>query len=101
MSRRGKVFQRTRGRGKPWSFVVDVGPDGGPREQMKRGGFATRDDAQEALTEVLASIQQGSYVKPKRTTFGAYLAEWLEGQVSQLRPTSFESSLSSATARLV
>jgi hypothetical protein len=40
---RGRVFQRTKGRGKPWSYVVDVGVGAnGKRRQRLKGGFHTR-----------------------------------------------------------
>jgi len=40
---RGWVFQRTKGRGKPWSYVVDVGVGAsGKRRQRLKGGFHTR-----------------------------------------------------------
>jgi integrase len=92
MSRRGKVFQRVRGRGKPWSFIVDVGPDGGPRKQLKRGAYPTQKAAQEALNDVLAAVQRGAFATPDRLTFGQYLETWLATLPGKGRkPTTVES----------
>lgn len=74
---RGHVHKR----GATWSAMWDEprGADG-KRRQRKKGGFATRKEAQAHLTQALASIDRHAYVQPERMTFGEYLTEvWLPG----------------------
>ncbi len=62
-----------------WAFIVDAGrkPDGA-RRQIKRMGFDSRAQAEEALTELLASMHAGTWVPPSRLTVGDYLLDrWL------------------------
>ncbi|MDP8977142.1 MAG: Arm DNA-binding domain-containing protein [Actinomycetota bacterium] len=62
-----------------WSYIVDVGSDAdGRRVQQKRGGFATRAEADRALRAVLSSIEGGTFVRSSPTTLAQYLrGEWL------------------------
>lgn len=62
--RRGSIRQDKAG----WRFIVDVGPDGGPRQQIKRRGFRTKADAQRALNDVLHSLGTETFVRPDRVT---------------------------------
>lgn len=74
MSHRGSVRKEQNGR---WSFVVDL-PSSAQRRQVRRRGFATRREAQDALVSLLAEMQQGALVKPGRMTVGEYLTGWME-----------------------
>jgi integrase len=85
VSRTGSV-KRT---GSTWGFVVDVGRKDGRRQQVRKRGFRTRKEAQTALNEALAELQRGSFVRPRRITFGSYLADWLAGMaISGRRPST-------------
>ncbi|MDP9441691.1 MAG: site-specific integrase [Actinomycetota bacterium] len=75
MSRRGSVKKAPNG---TWFFVVDLPGVGDKRQQVRRRGFATRGEAQAALTELLASLQHGTFVKRADLTLGQYLADWTE-----------------------
>ena len=88
---RGRVFQRSKGRGKPWSYVVDtgIGPDGKRRQRLK-GGFYTRAQAEKALAELLVQVDKGLAVDPSRQRLGDYLDDWLAATASSLRPTTAE-----------
>lgn len=88
MSRRGSI---RRDPGGTWSFVVDVS-SGGRRRQLRRRGFRTKGAAQAALTELLATMQRGTFVKPERLTVGEYLAEWMEALEGSGRSRSTVSS---------
>jgi integrase len=46
---------------------------------VKKGGYRTRKVAQAALTELLATIDAGTFVAPSRLTLGRYLDDWLVG----------------------
>src|SRR4051794_23941208 len=52
----------------------------GKRRQRKKGGFATKKEAQAHLNGVLASLGNQTYVQPAKLTFGDYLCkQWLPG----------------------
>src|SRR5687768_10529025 len=75
MSRRGSVKKAPNG---TWYFVVDLPTAGGKRRQVRRRGFTTRGEAQAALTKLLASLQQGTFVKRADVSLGQFLADWTE-----------------------
>ena len=75
MSRRGSVRREANG---TWTIVFDVPGDPARRHQHRRRGFATRTAAQVALTEGLAELQAGTFVRPDRITLRAYLESWME-----------------------
>lgn len=88
---KGRVLQRNRGRGKPWSYAVDLpaGPEGRRRQRLK-GGFRTRADAERALAELLVDLEKGLAVDPSRQPLGEYLDSWLTSVSPSLRPTTAE-----------
>jgi integrase len=86
--RRGSVKQAGNG---TWYFVVDIG-SAGERKQTRRRGFATRKAAQAELTRILGSLEQRTYVAPKRQTLGTFLTEtWLPAIEHTIKPSTFES----------
>jgi len=86
---RGRVFQRSKGRGKPWSYAVDLPERGdGRRRQRLKGGFRTKVDAERALAELLVALEHGTAVDPSRQTLVAYLDDWLAAVAPSLRPTT-------------
>lgn len=87
----GRVFQRTKGRGRPWSYAVDLPPHAdGKRRQRLKGGFRTKDEAQHALTRTLADAQKGIVADPSKVTLGEYLEDWLSSVSRSLKPTTWE-----------
>lgn len=61
-----------------WSYVVDIAPEGAPRKQRTKSGFATKKEAVAALNEVQAKAETGQLVDPSRLTWGQYLDDrWL------------------------
>lgn len=72
-----------------WGFVVDVPSPTGGRSQLRRRGFATRKEAQAELSAVVADVHRGLFVRPDRTTLGAFLVEeWLPARRLSLRPST-------------
>jgi integrase len=65
-----------------WSYVVDIAPDGAPRKQRTKSGFATKKEAVAALNEIQRKADAGQLVDPSRMTYGQFLEErwlpWLE-----------------------
>lgn len=70
-----------------WWFTLELeaGP-GGKRHRMRRGGFATREDAQAEREAARAAEKRGADPS-QRTTTGEYLAAWIERRVD-LKPTA-------------
>ncbi|TFV86194.1 hypothetical protein E4P40_13245 [Blastococcus sp. CT_GayMR20] len=61
-----------------WYYRADVGRDGtGKRREQRKGGFATKADADAALAAVLYSVSTGEHRHDGRLTLGAYLTSWL------------------------
>lgn len=60
------------------------------RRQEMKAGFATKREAQEALTKVLASISTGTHIEPSRVLTSEFLTgEWLPAIRSTIRPTTY------------
>jgi integrase len=69
-----------RKRGKTWAVVYDENPgEDGKRRQRWKGGFRTKTEAEEALSDILSKLGRGDYVAPSKLTFGDYLDTWLAG----------------------
>jgi hypothetical protein len=77
-----------RKRGNSWTAIYDEGYDeDGKRVQRWKGGFGTRKEAQAALTRVLGSLGDGSYVQPSKVAVRDYLVdEWLPAIAGTVRP---------------
>ncbi len=90
-----------RKRGNRWAVVYDEGiNENGRRVQRWRSGFATKREAEDALTKILNTIAEGEYVKPTADTFGVFLDEWLETVEHELRPSTFASYTSMVTKHI-
>jgi integrase len=91
--RRGSV-RRDPGR-RTWTVVVDAADIGAAtRKQVRRRGYRTEREAQQALTEILRELDRGSYVAPDLSTTLQDYAEqtWLPAlQVRHRRPSTLES----------
>jgi integrase len=75
-------------RGATWSVRYDQPTDSG-RRQRRKGGFATRREAQEWLAEQTTRIRDNVYVPPSRLTVNRFLRdEWLPQAERTLRPLS-------------
>jgi len=72
-------------------LVADVGGPG-ERKQTRRRGFATRKAAQAELTRILTSLEQRTFVAPKRQTVAVFLTEtWLPAIEHTVKPATYES----------
>jgi integrase len=81
-----------------WSYVVDLGRVDGKRRQEKRGGFRTKDDAEEAMNAVIDALNKGTHAHDDGITLRAFLlgdparkiVGWVDGKVAdgKLRPTT-------------
>lgn len=86
---RGRIFKRQGSYG----YRLDLSPDPatGRRRQEHRQGFRTKREAEAGLDERLASVRAGETVSRSTATLGDFLDEWLLGQTSRLKETTWES----------
>jgi integrase len=68
--------------------VVDVGA-GPKRRQKKRGGFATKLEAEKAVQALRASIESGEHFEPSRERLEDFLLEWLSTMEGAVRDSTF------------
>ena len=62
------------------------------RRRQTKSGFATRKEAQTALSKLLVSVAEKSYVAATRLTLREYLSkEWLPAIEATVRPSTFRS----------
>lgn len=86
-----------RKRGSKWSFTVDIGrdPETGKRKQKMLSGFKTKKEAEKACAELIAQIENGSYVNVSSDTFGSFIMNYMETVAKQeTRPSTYYSQLS-------
>jgi integrase len=62
------------------------------RRRATKAGFATRKEAQAALSKLLVSVEEKSYVAPSKLSLREYLIkEWLPAIEATIRPSTFRS----------
>jgi integrase len=95
---KGHVYQRTEG---SWTIVYDLPADivSGKRRQKSQTVKGRKRDAERALREVLLSLEQGSYVKPNKTTLGELLRQWLRDYASMNTTDRIQESYTSIVER--
>ena len=78
---KGHIRKRSKG---SWTIVIDVGrdPQTGDRKQHWYTVQGTKKDAESKLTELIHSLNKGSYIKLARITVAEYLEQWLQGYVA-------------------
>ncbi|MEM1335528.1 MAG: tyrosine-type recombinase/integrase [Actinomycetota bacterium] len=76
-----------------WGFRVDAGvdPETGARRQIRRQGFRTRREAEEALAELQKNVIDGTVVSSSSVRLDDYLDQWLDGLEAHVRPTTHHS----------
>ena len=66
-----------------WWWVIDNSrdPQTGKRRQISRSGYRTRDEADEAMTKVLAQLGAGTWADDQAITVGQWLDQWLSASM--------------------
>ncbi|WP_010278913.1 tyrosine-type recombinase/integrase [Paenibacillus senegalensis] len=81
-----------RKRGKTWYYTVDIDRDPvtGQRNQVTKGGFRTKKEAEAAAARVELEVADGVYVKVCNKSFAEFSKEWLEyyESVGNVKPGS-------------
>ncbi|MEP1125509.1 MAG: tyrosine-type recombinase/integrase [Ilumatobacter sp.] len=84
------AIRKPRTSGGAWSYRLDLGvDDAGKRRQRQVGNFATKREAQAALNEALAGLQQGTYVAPSKQTVREFLDTWIDTVKPELAITAW------------
>lgn len=95
---RGHIHKRQwKGRGGKiqvlWYVVLDIGQDGeGRRQQKWHGGFKTRRDAENALADLVRSLDKQTYVTPQHLSVAEFARnEWLPTMRTQVKHSTWDS----------
>ena len=88
---RGHIVKPNPKRSNLWGFVVELprDPMTGKRKQKWHSGYRTRKEAETALAEVMARVNDSTYVEQSRMTLAAFLDEWLPSVRSTVRPSTY------------
>jgi integrase len=89
-------------RGKSWRIKVTQGRDPATgKVRQKWFTYATRQEAEAHLSQMLAQLHGGGSIPTTRITLGQFLEEWLEKRASAIRPTSHGSYVQIVRGHLI
>jgi len=75
-----------------WIIVIDKGRDeNGERDRIRISFKGPRPEAKAEMLRMINEVEQGTFVKPIKTTVKELLTQWLEDHRSQLAPRTYES----------
>ncbi|GAA2690559.1 MULTISPECIES: tyrosine-type recombinase/integrase [Actinosynnema] len=82
----GSIYQR----GRKWAYAFDGPPHPltGERQRISKSGFATADEAGEAMDEARAAVKAETYVKPNRATVADFFEAWFPYVRTTTEPTT-------------
>lgn len=82
----GSIRQRPDGR---WEGQYTAGRDPGTGKQVRRSVYgATEAEVRKALTQVIASMDSGTYVQPSKITVGQWLGIWHAEYLGNVKPST-------------
>lgn len=87
---RGSIQKRTGKRGVVWTAVVELTPDASGKRRQRRISGRTRREVEREMNALLTDVERGTYVDSRRVTVGEYLAAWLTGAESGVRPSTLK-----------
>ncbi len=79
--------------GSSWCVTFDLGidPATGKRRQKRKRGFATRKEAEAALTKMITDAEDGLFDQSDRVTVTDFLEQWLASKESTVRKSTYRS----------
>jgi integrase len=83
-----------RKRGKTYSYTIDLGhePVTGKREQISKGGYIRKKDAEAAARKIEMQLDEDSYIVPSKEKFSEFIKSWFDNHYqSRLKLTSVTS----------
>src|SRR5687767_4528341 len=92
MRRDPGIYPRTKTNGKTvYDVVVSLpGPDGRRRKVWRRG-IQSLKEARQVRTQLLSSLDRGTFVLPSRQSVSEFLTEWLDAIRATVRPSTHDS----------
>jgi hypothetical protein len=81
-------------KGKYWYVVVDIGKDSNGKRIRKwhNTNCKSKTEAKKVKRRILSSLDDGTYVEPKKISFSEFILEWLEDDIKVNREaTTYES----------
>ncbi len=74
---RGHITKRGKN---SWAVVIYTGrdPQSGKKQYKWHSVKGTKKQAEQEMAALINSLETGSYIKPKKTTLGLYLEQWLQ-----------------------
>jgi len=74
---KGRLEKRSKS---SWTIVIDMGrdPATGKTKRIYKAVQGNKTQAKQVMEQMLAELQQGTYVAPTKTTLADYLGEWLK-----------------------
>lgn len=74
---KGRLVKRSK---VSWTIIIEAGrdPATGKRKRIYKAVRGNKTQAKQVMEQLLAELQQGTYVKPEKITLAEYLNEWLE-----------------------
>jgi integrase len=84
--KKGHVRLRESGK---WCVYYDGPKQNGKRNTITKGGFNSKNEAEEYLQDQLYALRKGIAVDYNNVTLGKYLEEWLENRKSDIAPNTY------------
>jgi integrase len=86
-----------------WYVVVDAPPGADGRRRRKwHGSWATRQEAEQAMTKIVGSVHDGTYVEPHKVTVKTFIIdEWFPAVRRSLKPSTLRLYRTLADAYIV
>jgi hypothetical protein len=83
---RGSIVKR----GSRYNVVLELARDpvSGKRRSKWFSGYKTKREAEQALSRLLTSRDDGSYIEPTKQTMSVFVEEWLAAIAPTLRPST-------------
>lgn len=74
---KGRLEKRSKS---SWTIVIEAGrdPATGKRNRIYRAVQGNKTQAKQAMDQIMAELQQGTYVQPDKTTVAEYLERWVK-----------------------
>jgi integrase len=73
----------------PWYFTIEVN-EGGKRKRIKRRGFKTKKETEEAQRALLSELQKGLDLRASKMLYKDFMQDWLEDKKTKVKPRTLE-----------
>lgn len=82
----GSIRQRKNGN---WEARYTVGRDPGTGKQIQKSIYGkTQKEVRQKLTQIIASIDDGTFISPSKLTIGAWINMWIKDYIVSVKPAT-------------